>query len=144
MMNAEEFKRQLLINGADFGRWPAGQRWAAEQLLQHNPELQVLVAAEQRFETALHALPGAPPPPAHFTADILAVSRQQGVPKPETIAMLIGRLFADFHLPAPGFAMALVLLMGMFIGFSLSPPTADSVPVNNSLQASLDYQGEIL
>jgi hypothetical protein len=74
------------------------------------------------------------------------ILRAESLPQNQKIPWLdrLKRLFAEFHLPRPGYVLACTLILGFVFGFSTSPdilhvPDANSdIPIHTFLYADED------
>jgi hypothetical protein len=62
------------------------------------------------------------------------ILKARGVPRVWNISLWqsVGQLFAEFHLPKPGYVLASALIIGMLVGFSTAPDNSSIKEVNSS------------
>ncbi len=141
-MSIEKFKEYLSLYGADISRWPAGMRREADALVKDNPMMRNAVDEERAFERVLEqrALPQAP---AGLADRIVAAAALMPQASPKGFGEWLQRLFGEFHLPSPVYAMSLVLMLGFALGLFLpAQEMAMQTPPGEAVMASLLYPDE--
>ena len=64
--------------------------------------------------------------PAHRDLAARIILKAQTVPQVQNVSLwqAVRQLFAEFHLPQPGYVLATALVLGMMLGFSTAPDNA--------------------
>lgn len=62
------------------------------------------------------------------------ILKAQGLPQVQNISLwqLLRQLFAEFHLPKPGYVLASALILGMLVGFNTVPDNSSVNEANSS------------
>ncbi len=62
------------------------------------------------------------------------ILKSRGLPQVRNISLWqsVRQLFAEFHLPKPGYVLASALIIGMVVGFSTAPDNSSTKDVNSS------------
>ena len=62
------------------------------------------------------------------------ILKARGLPQVQNISLWqsVRQLFAEFHLPKPGYVLASALIIGMLVGFSTAPDNSSIKEVNSS------------
>ena len=70
------------------------------------------------------------------------VLKAQSLPQVQNVSLwqAVRQLFAEFHLPKPGYVLASALILGMLLGFNIAPDHA-SLNENNSQAAQSFLSG---
>ena len=66
------------------------------------------------------------------------ILRAQGMPQVQSYSLWqsLRQLFAELHLPKPGYVLTTALVLGMFLGFSTAPQTASSTDSDSTYAES--------
>ena len=77
--------------------------------------------------------------PARHDLAARIILRAQSLPQLESISpwQALRQLFAEFHLPKPGYVLASVLVLGMVLGFGTEPD--NGLPADGSAAVSYSY-----
>jgi len=141
-MGIKQFKECLLLYGADLERWPAEVILAAEEAVARSETCRRLRDEYAAFERTLKARRFEAP-----SADLKARIIRAALSRPRMPVSLLGFLaecFADFPVPKPAFAVALMLVIGLMIGL-LAPRSPSVAPPDPArVQAFLYDDGEVL
>lgn len=141
-MTTSEFRRYLDIYGSDLQRWPQDVRDAAKILLDGSAELQKLVGEEELFEHKLELRNYEEPSP-ELQDRIIASAKTEASSRSRSIAGYLSDLFSTFYLPSPAFSLALILVIGIMIGYFTSSVNAISGDELISDSQFALYEGEI-
>ena len=62
------------------------------------------------------------------------ILKAQSLPQVQNISLwdAVRQLFAEFHLPKPGYVLASALVLGMMLGFSTAPENGQSVDASSA------------
>jgi len=141
-MNDEEFKRNLDLYGSDLERWPGDLRGAAREAISNSDLLQKLVDEEKQFEETLN-LREVEAPSADLRDRIISSARARTGKGSKSIFGYLGDLFGTFYLPSPALSLALILIIGILIGYFTSSVNS----LNNERQLTVSqltfYEGDI-
>lgn len=148
-MDTKEFREHLLLYGADVNQWPDGIRQAGIKALQSYPEHQALQEDNLHFEKMLrtrrfeeHS--------DHFAERIITGSLQKRQKSQFSPGAFIEDLINEFRIPRPqlsvlSFVMALILTLGLTLGFLYPSMTSDTNNAEETnLQAFLFDEGDII
>ena len=71
------------------------------------------------------------------------ILQAQSLPQVQNISLWqsVRQLFAEFHLPKPGYVLASALILGMLVGFNIAPDHS-SLNENNSQAAQSFLSGD--
>jgi hypothetical protein len=148
-MDPQQFKENLLLYGCDLTRWPEKIKPAGIESLRNSPELQALLAEEEKFERVLKSRKYEEPSDP-WVRRIVALSSRQGKISPGGLRLLLSRLLGDeFDLPQPTLIMGstlmiAALLLGFVIGFSNPAGSISTDPTQAGFQDFLHYKGDAL
>lgn len=84
------------------------------------------------------------PPHVDLAERIILASRAVEQKATLDFGVWLQRLFAEFMLPKPAYALACMLALGLAIGLSAPADITDTVEDDSTLQAFLYEEGEIL
>lgn len=85
------------------------------------------------------------PPPSCDLAERISARAAQMPQRAESLRGRIGRIFAEFYVPQPAYALACTVLLGAFIGGVLpGSSTSASADESPSLQSFLYAEEELL
>lgn len=141
-ISMEEFKKNLNLFGADFARWPEDIRDTAREMVNASDELRNLVEEERRFEEKLNLRQFEEPAPG-FQERIIASAKNSAAFKSGSLASYLRDMFRSFYLPSPAFSLAMMLVIGIMIGYftsSVSSVNGDDQLLTSQLTL---YEGEI-
>ena len=131
-MNETRLKRLIEAYGAEPERWPAGDRAAAQALLEASAEARAMLAAARRLDRLLEAAPVGSAAPDATAALRRKIASLPDAPPPVVRAsnVTIGpwsrrRLWAS----AAGLAAAGVI--GVVVGWTQLPPLGDQADVGD-------------
>ena len=81
-------------------------------------------------------------PASHDLAERI-ILQAQSLPQVQNISLwqAVRQLFAEFHLPQPGYVLATALVLGMMLGFNIAPDHS-SLNENNSQAAQSFLSGD--
>ena len=67
------------------------------------------------------------------------ILKAQGLPQIRNISLWqsVRQLFAEFHLPAPGYVLASALILGMIVGFTATPENTNETNAQIAAQSFL-------
>lgn len=141
-ISMEEFKKNLNIYGADFGRWPEDMRDKAREMVNASDEIHKLVEEERRFEEKLN-MRQFEEPAAGFQERIIASAKNSAAFKSGSLSSYLRDIFRSFYLPSPALSLAMMLVIGIMIGYFTS--SVSSVNGEDQLLTSqlTLYEGEI-
>lgn len=141
-LSIEEFKNFLNLYGSDFTRWPEHARDFATEMLERSEELQKMVEEERRFEQTLN-LREIESPGSGLEDRIITSARKGSGSVSRSLFGYLGDIFKSFYLPSPAFSLALILVIGILIGYFTS--SVNSVNGDDQLITSqlTFYEGEI-
>lgn len=76
-------------------------------------------------------------PASHDLAERI-ILQAQSLPQVQNISLWhsVRQLFAEFHLPKPGYVLATALILGMLLGFNLEPEYAGQNQTNSQAAQS--------
>jgi hypothetical protein len=141
-LSIEEFKNFLNLYGSDFARWPEYARDFATDMVERSEELHKMVEEERRFEQTLN-LREIESPGSGLEDRIIASARKGSGSVSRSFFCYLGDIFKSFYLPSPAFSLALILVIGILIGYFTS--SVNSVNGDDQLITSqlTFYEGEI-
>lgn len=142
-ISVEEFRRYLDLYGSNLDRWPEQVRDSAREMTEVSQQFRKMVEAETRFEETLN-LREVEAPDNGLENRIIASAKTQGeAGARSSLSGYLGDIFRSFYLPNPAFALALMLVIGILIGYFTS--SVNSVNGNDQLITSqlTFYEGEI-
>jgi hypothetical protein len=81
--------------------------------------------------------------PASHDLAARIILKAQSLPQLESTSLwqAVRQLFAEFHLPKPGYVLASALILGMLLGFNIAPDHS-SLNENNSQAAQSFLSGD--
>jgi len=81
--------------------------------------------------------------PASHDLAARIILKAQSLPQLQNISLwqAVRQLFAEFHLPKPGYVLASALILGMLLGFNIAPDHS-SLNENNSQAAQSFLSGD--
>lgn len=142
-MDKDRFAEHLMVFGADIRRWPEEIRSEALDSLDASPELRILTQEQLRFEEGLDTVPFEEPD-GSLPQRIITAALGRGGPESPGLVPSIVQWFADFHLPRPALTAAVLLFIGMTIGFLTPIDTVATEQDDPVLQEFLYDDGEDL
>ena len=148
-MDSKQFEESILLYGVDLNKWPQEIGQAGLESLQKSSELQALLAEQEKFERVLKARKYEEPS-ANLTQRIVFLALQRDRKSPFGLGLFLSKIFADeFYLHKPArmtgsFLLISALVVGFFIGFSISTESKLTDEGQASLQEFLHYQGDAL
>lgn len=136
-MKSEEFKSFLELYGPDINRWPEEFKEKAELSLKSSIELQNLIEEEKLFEAALN-LRSFEEPSSGLEYRIITAAKKAApqISSSKSVFNFIKDLFNSFHLPNPAFALSMVLVIGITLGYMVHSS-------NNGTSSDDLFAGEI-
>lgn len=124
-MNIEEFKANLGLYGSDLNVWPEDIKSEAISALKTQTDLQKLVDEEKQFEETLNFRNLEEPSPGLESRIISAAKKQPLEPSSsKSLFVYIREVFQTFHLPSPAYALSVMLLIGIALGYFSSNSTS--------------------
>ena len=147
-LNLEQFKKNLLVYGANVHEWPEEIKQAGLKAIETSSEFRTLLAEEVRFEQVLKTRTYKEP--NNDLAERIVLAAQ---PKKKRVWSRLVGLFSElvweFNLPKPALSvlsvsLVLVLLLGFAIGFSDTNGSVSIEGTQTDLQEFLYYEGEVL
>lgn len=141
-ISMEEFKKNLNLYGSDLSGWPEDIKDSAREMVNASDELRKLVEAERRFEEKLNLRHFEEPAPG-FQERIIASAKNSAALKSGSLAAYLRDMFSSFYLPSPAFSLAMMLVIGIMIGYftsSVSSVNGDDHLLTSQLTL---YEGEI-
>jgi hypothetical protein len=136
-MDGKEFKRYLLVYGADVHQWPQEIRGAALEALADSSELQALQADYEGFERALKGRSYQEPRGTLAQRIISASLRDRN-------GAFLSELLAGFSLRRWALIAIAVLIIGFIIGLVNPLGSLVAEETQTNLQEFLYYEGEAL
>ncbi|MGH7884900.1 MAG: hypothetical protein ACRENO_04295 [Thermodesulfobacteriota bacterium] len=136
-MKLQEFKSFLDLYGTDINRWPGEFKEMAKLSLKSSIELQNLLEEEKQFEAALN-LRSFEEPSSDLEYRIIAAAKRVDpqISNSKSVFNFIKDLFNSFNLPNPAYALSMILIIGITLGFFINN--------SNNVSASQDLlAGEI-
>lgn len=119
MMNIHDFKNNLDIYGSDIDAWPENIRKDAKTSLSSSVEHRNMLDEEKLLEEALN-LRSFEDPSDDLEARILNASLRKNF-EPDTQSKsffgFLNGIFNSFHLPKPAFALSMILVIGITLGY---------------------------
>lgn len=120
MMNKKEFEKNLSIYDSRVENWPVEIRTPALQTMDSHPEIQSLIQEEREFEELLNSRQS-DSMSENFANRIIEASlsitnRSESI----NLTSFIKELFDDFRFIKPGYAILLILSLGILLGFACS------------------------
>lgn len=142
-MNGKQFKKYLLVYGADVHQWPEDIRGAALEALADSSELRVLRADQEQFESVLKNRSYKEPRSTLAQRIISASLRDQ---KSESLSRgaFFSELLAGFSLRRWALTVIAVLIIGFIIGVVNPMGSLVAEDPQTNLQEFLYYEGEVL
>lgn len=140
-MDVKEFKKNLLLYGADVHQWPAEIRQAALEALEISSELQVLLTDQQHFETVLKSRKYEEPR-SDLAGRIISASLRQHKRASLSLGLFFSELLAGFSLRRWALTVIAVLIIGLAIGFSNPMGSFLAEEDQTNLQEFLYDEGE--
>lgn len=136
MMNLSDFKKHLETYGPDLKMWPESLRDEAKKSVVSSVNLQKLLEEEKFLEEALN-LREFEQPSSNLASRIISESRQSGVERKAQTSFydFLNSIFSSFHIPKPAFALSMILVIGITLGFFGNGPD-NNVINSEDLQAS--------
>ena len=147
-MNFEQFKKKLLIHGADVRCWPKDIRSSAMKALDSSPELQKLVEDEKRFEEVLNARKYKEPN-SDLAGRIVAAALPKNKKAQRNFGVFFSDVLSEFSLSrrafaAVSFSLIFTLVIGFTIGYSNLSGYASAEQYETHLEDFLNYEGDVL
>jgi len=148
-MDAKHFEENVLSYGADLDKWPEEIRQEGMESLKNASELQAVLADQGKFEKVLKSRKYEEPS-GNLSQRIISLSLQLEQKSPSWLSLFFSKISVDeffSHKPArimASFLMISILVVGFFIGFSISPEPRISDERQAGLQEFLHYQGDAL
>jgi hypothetical protein len=147
-MNFEQFKKKLLVYGADVRCWPKDIRSSGLEALNNSPELLKLLEDEKRFEKVLKTRKYEEPN-RDLAGRIIAAAlpgkkkaqRNPGVFFSEVLRELS---LSRRALAAVSVSLVFTLIIGFTIGFSNPSGYASAEQYETNLEDFLNYEGDVL
>lgn len=140
-VDVKEFKKNLLLYGADVHQWPAEIRQAALEALEISSELQALLTDQEHFERVLKSRKYEEPR-SDLAGRIISASLHQEKRASLTIGAFFSELFAGFNLRRWALTVIAVLIIGLAIGFSNPMGSLLAEEDQTNLQEFLYHEGE--
>lgn len=143
--NRDLFEQWLMLYGASVDHWPDDLSARGRALMTADPSLAALVAETEAFEARLR-LPETPMASSQLSARIIDAGRRTPQQSRPSLWRLIESLIAE-TLPKPSYALASVLLLGMFLGYvtaTAPAPSADQLQEINLVRDVIDGEGSLL
>lgn len=143
-MKQELFEHYLNIYGSSVDQWPEPVASEALRALSHSAFLRELLQQEIQLERHLRTAAEVSVP-SSLAERIIAQNTVRKVPVPMSLTLgeWLSRLFVEFYMPRPAFAIASLLLLGMVTGFTI--PADDTIEDEDSYTAFTDdlyYESE--
>lgn len=136
MMNLSDFTKHLETYGPDLEIWPGSLREEAKKSVASSVKLQKLLEEEQILVEALN-LREFEQPSSNLASRIINASRQNSSERKQQASFIdyLNTIFSSFHLPKPAFALSMILVIGITVGFFGNSPDNDVIN-SEDLQAS--------
>lgn len=147
-MNEHDFRKNLIIHGANLHRWPEELQQAGLDALHRSRALQKLVVEQADFDRALEAR-GYEEPSKDLADRIIKASRETVQKTSFSISAVLSELFGFFIMPKRMTAfvsviMIMLLLIGFAIGFSGPLAPSDTEQASTGLQDIFYSEGVVL
>ena len=147
-MNVEQFKKNLLMHGADVRNWPKDIRSSGMKALDDSPELQKLVQDEKRFERVLKTR-RYEEPSRDLVERIISAALPKKKKAPRNFSVFFSEALREFSLSRRAFAavsvsLVFTLIIGFTIGFSNSSRYVSTEQYETKLEDFLNYEGDVL
>ncbi len=139
-MNTKEFKINIDLYGLDINKWPEDMREKANKALLSSTEFQDLIEEEKILQDSLN-LRTFDEPSSDLENRIISAARKEPVNtavKNKSIFELISNLFNSFHLPSPAFALSMVLVIGITLGY-VANNSADEADNDNLFASEISF-----
>lgn len=140
-MDVKEFKKNLLVYGADLHQWPEEIRQAALEAIENSSEQQALLTDQEHFERVLKSRKYEEAR-NDLAQRIVSASLRQQKRVSFSVGALFTELLAGFSLRKWAFAMIAVLVIGFAIGFSNPMGSLLTEENQTNLQEFLYDEGE--
>lgn len=146
--HVKHFKQNMLVYGSDVYNWPESIREAGLKALDRSPELQALLADEQRFEKALK-IRKYEEPSIDLSERIISATQHMKKKERSNLGSFFSELLREFSLPKPALTAVFVsLIFAMIVGFamSFSNPSwhVSAEQYKTNLEEFLYYEGGVL
>jgi hypothetical protein len=142
-MNIKQFKKYLLLYGAEVENWPEEIRAVGLKLLENSSELQALVAEQSHFEKVLETRKYEEPND-DLAQGIISASLRQRKKGSFSLGAFFSDSIAELSLPKPAFIAVSILVIGLAIGFSDPFGSESTEQEQMDLQEFLYVEGELL
>ena len=114
-MNINEFREYLSEFGSNLQNWPISIRQKALEALNNSKELQFLIKEEINFENILNQRKFESHSINLETRIISSINNNRFETK--NVFEILKEVFSAFHLPKPSYALSLILLVGITLGY---------------------------
>lgn len=125
-MNTEEFKKNIHLYGTNIDEWPLELREDANRLLLSSLEFQNIIKEENILNDALNHRGFEEASPS-LENRIISTALSNSAHNSKSIFEFLNQIFNSFHLPNPAFALSLVLLIGITLGYAV-----DNIGIENN------------
>ncbi|MEJ2220612.1 MAG: hypothetical protein P8X80_07340 [Desulfobacterales bacterium] len=147
-MNFEQFKKNLLMYGADVRCWPKDIGSSALKALDSSPELKKLVEDEKRFEGILKTRKYEEPS-RDLAGRIVAAALPKKKIAQRNFGVFFSEILSEFSLSRRSFAaisvsLIFTLIIGFTIGYSNPSGSVSTEQYETHLEDFLNYEGDVL
>jgi hypothetical protein len=142
-MDEKQFKKYLLVYGADVHQWPEEIRGTAVEALADSSELRALQADHEGFEGVLTSR-SYQEPPSTLAQRIISASQQGRKRTSLSRGAFFSELLAGFSLRRWALIAIAVLIIGFIIGLVNPIGSLVAEETQTDLQEFLYYEGEAL
>lgn len=138
-MNTEEFKINIDLYGFDTNEWPEDIREKANKTLLSSTKFQDLIEEEKMLQDSLN-LRTFDEPSSNLENRIISAAKESpaSAVNSKSIFEYISNVFNSFHLPNPAFALSMVLVIGITLGYFANNST-DSVNNENLFANEISF-----
>lgn len=139
-MNKQEFKTNIDLYGADIGKWPERIRQIANTALLSSSEFQLLIEEEKVLNDALNLRTFEKSSSNLENRIISAALKGSATPAVNSKSLFeyIGSIFNSFNLPNPAYALSMVLVIGITLGYVVNN-SGDEINNDNLLANEISF-----